>query len=104
MARIETDEREGFHTLWLAATAPDDRLIDAATLGAVAAHIRAMTPDAGVRVSRHDGIACIAINGDKVGRNHGLLRGCETLYERGCKWIMTTSDFGWLKTYLREHA
>jgi hypothetical protein len=104
MTQSKTDPREGYHTLWLTATAADDQLADAKTLKAVADHIRAEAPDAGVRVSRHDGVACIAINGDRAGRNHALARGGEAFYGRGCKWIMTVSDFAWLKAYLREHA
>ena len=104
MARIKTDSREGYHVLWLAATGADDHLVDAEVLKTVAAHIRVSSIDAEVRVTTHDGIACLAISGDRIGRNHALMRGGEAFYERGCQWVMTVSDFSWLKTYLREHV
>jgi hypothetical protein len=103
MAQIETDAREGEHVLWLAATS-DNKLVDASVLQTVAAHIRVTCIDAEVRVTDHDDIACLAISGDKIGRNHALQRGCEAIYKRGGQWVMTTADFGWLKKYLLEHA
>jgi hypothetical protein len=103
MAQIETDTREGEHTLWLAATLYN-KLVDAKILQVVAAHIRVTCIDAEVRVTTHDGIACLAISGDQIGRNHALLRGCEAIYERGGQWVMTIADFDWLRKHLLEHS
>ena len=99
MAQIETDAREGEHVLWLAATL-SNKLVDANILQVVAAVIRVTCIDAEVRVTTHDGLACLAISGDKIGRNHALQRGCEAIYERGGQWVMTIADFDWLKKYL----
>ena len=95
----ELDPREGNHTVWMTAT-QDNEVLPWAKLSTFTQ--AAAETGATVRVTNHDGLACLSIRGSQAERNATLALLGSRFLDLGCHWQFTTSDFAWLRTKLER--
>lgn len=98
----ELDPRDGRLTVWITATSGNGVLSLADLAPFAGSAVAATGPGATIRVTHHEGVACISIRGDREQRNAALLCLGDAFYTAGHKWIRTTENFDWLKQELKR--
>ena len=79
-------------------TTKGDQVITRAILEQIILTVRVTAPTAKVVVTTHDHLPSFAISGP--GAEAALIRAGEVMYNRGYKWLTTTSDFAWLHSHV----
>ena len=96
----DLDPRPGIATAWIAATdAATRKPLTAEQLKGFAARVRPQSTGVDLAVVVRAGVPAISVRGDRLVRNGALTRLGEAFYAANHKWLVTTTDFDWLKSH-----
>jgi hypothetical protein len=90
------DHRIGIQAIWITATR-DDRVLDRAALDVFVDALHASRPGIRAEACTRAGVPAIRIRGPRNEREAGWKALGEAFYAAGLKWLMTETDFDWLK-------
>jgi hypothetical protein len=90
------DDRPGIASIWITATR-DDRVLGRAELALFVTTLGVSRPGVKAEVTSRYGVPAIRLHGEREQREAGRLALGKAFRAFGFKWIVTKTDFAWLK-------